>query len=160
MMINGKLLDVLKYFYFFLMKFGISALPPFMNCSSWHQRGCQLEGLLVDYIRFRDLPCVPSGSWQMQHAGSRRPWRRRSRPNCPCPSLAVCPGTARPRLLATPAVTWRLPSLPQSPPPPPSAAARLQVRQVCVLKCVLETKKGRLLILVEWMEVLKLANAN
>lgn len=122
-----------------------------------------LQGLcLVRGFTYDAPPLLPSGSWRMRLAGSRRPWRRRPRPNCPCPSLAECPGTARPRLLATPAVTWRLPSRPQSPPPPPSAAAHLQVRQVCVcvLKCVSETKKDGLLLLVEWMEVLKLTNAN
>ncbi len=82
------------------------------------------------------LARVPLGSWQMRLAGSRKPWRRRPRPNYPCPSLAECPGTAQPRLLATPAVTWRLPSRPQSPPPPPSAAARQQVWQVCLCVCV------------------------
>lgn len=103
---------------------------------------------------------ILSGSWQMQHAGSRRPWRRRPRPNCPCPSQAECPGTARPHLLATPAATWRHLSHPPSLPPPPSAAAHPQVWQVCVCVEMCEKRKDGLLLCVEWMEVLKVTNAN
>lgn len=94
-------------------------------------RGCEF----ADFWRIRKKKthgfvnlCVSSGSWRTQHAASRRPWRRRPRPSCPCRSQAACPGTARPRRRATPAATWPLLSRPPSPRPPRSAAARLQVR--------------------------------
>lgn len=98
-----------------------------------------------------DLPLMMlSGLWRMRRAGSRRPWRRRPLPNCLCPSPAECPGTAQPRLLATPVVTWRPRSHPPSPPPPLSAAAHPQVWQVCVRVEMWDWKEDWLSVWSEW----------
>lgn len=142
----------------FWMMFGISRFTSIVSIlRDWssHQHDYEVWGLLLNDIKhclvmvFTDDTHTSgslSGSWRMRRAGSRRPWRRRPLPNCPCPSRAACPGTAQPRLLATPVVTWRLPSHPPSHPPPPSAAAHLQVRQVCVFEMSCGRRKDGLLV--------------
>lgn len=93
------------------------------QCTEWH------DPLFVKRMQGWSNLSLPfmTGSWQMLHGESMRPWRRRCSPSCLCVLQAVCLAAMCLLPLATAVAIWPLRSPHPSPLPPPSAAARLQV---------------------------------